>query len=107
MFKITDVSIVDLGVDHPSYFQGFGAGDEHEHAVYGIGTTATEAYDDALEAMCQSDHIDIESMPKASELMSVAGIDPDSAIPEFVDSPESDHSSELYYHIGIRYNLTQ
>jgi hypothetical protein len=46
--------IVDLGVDHPDYFQGFGVSfTRYDYCTYGIGDTAQEAYDDALDSMCQ------------------------------------------------------
>lgn len=83
--------IVDLGVDYPDYFQGFGtAFSRFNNAVYGIGHTAQEAYDDAVE---QVYHIDdaasVLRLPKR---------------PGFSGRVLKSDGENAYYHVGIRWN---
>ena len=57
---LADFQVVVLGVDFPSYFQGFGCSfTEFDHCTYGIGYTEAEALDDCIEMMCQSAGVDI------------------------------------------------
>lgn len=89
-----DYDIVDLGVDHPGYFQGFGTSfTRYAHSVYGVGDTAQDAYDDALEQMaCMPDSI-VESMPAACPFSGS------------VDHSDDDGElCEIYYHVGVRWN---
>ena len=83
--------IVDLGVHHPDYFQGFGTSiTPFDQSTYGIGHTAQEAYDDALESMAQSDCAAL-----------VLGDMPDDCP---FDGTVPDGYEDSFYHVGIRWN---
>lgn len=102
MRKVKDFEIVDLGIEFPDYFQGFGCVfTSYEHCVYGIGDNPREALEDCLEQMYGVDMADLErrireefgDMPDAPSVMDECGI-------------ADDGCYELpYYHVGIRYNL--
>ena len=56
MKKVTAYEVIDHGFEHPDYLQGCGtAYTEFEDCATGIGDTAREAYEDALDALAQSD----------------------------------------------------
>jgi hypothetical protein len=103
-----DFEIVDLGVDSPDYFQGFGVSfTDFEHCTYGIGDTAEEAYDDALEsvAQCEGTERIMALLPES------CGIDDavdhtghDCAQSDEDDESLIDEACNMYYHIGIRWN---
>ena len=91
--------IVDLGVDSPDYFQGFGTSfTPYEHCVVGIGDTASEAYQDALESVAQ-----FEDSARIMELLpDSCGID--NGVDHSDDDPDDDgEAPTFWYHIGIRW----
>lgn len=103
MQKVKEFEIVDLGIEFPDYFQGFGVcGTPYEHCVYGIGDNPQEALEDCLAQIPHDiDTADLErriqeefgAVPDTPSAMDECGIDPDNCY-------------ELpYYHVGIRYNL--
>lgn len=96
--------IVDLGVDHPDYFQGFGTSFiQYEHSTYGIGNTAEEAYQDALDSAAQFSpwaEIDLKAMP---EHCPFTGKVPDIKF----ESDEEAAESQNYYHVGLRWNTVK
>lgn len=97
MRYIKDFEIVNLGVEWPDYFQGFGTSfTKFDCAVTGIGDNASEAYDDALEMIAQ-EGTDVESMPKRP-----AGIRKSDKVP--AGSRRLEESP--FYYVGIRYNVT-
>lgn len=95
--------IVSLGIEFPDYFQGFGTSfTSFEHAVYGIGDTEAEAYDDACEMIAQSlTGAEFEALGLPDKWGSED--DPISENPDYQSEDENDPSS-AYYHVGIRYN---
>lgn len=96
---ITDFEIVDLGVQHPDYFQGFGTSFTRFTAcTYGIGNTAQEAYDDALDQMCDRDGVDVDTMPKKCPFNGAVTTHPD-------DTGMNDDYNQTCYHVGIRWKL--
>lgn len=94
--------IVDLGVNHPDYFQGFGVSyTQFNHCTYGIGDTAEEAYQDALDSAAQFSPwaaIDLEVMPEHCPFAGT--IDPD-------DVTNQTDNNDTYYHVGIRWNAIE
>jgi hypothetical protein len=94
--------IVDLGVWHPDYFNGFGVSfTKFEHGTYGIGDTAQEAYQDALDSAAQFSPwaaIDLDAMP---EHCPFSGSVPDV---ELDDDEKESGDYRSYYHVGIRWN---
>ena len=86
--------IVDLGVHRPDYFQGFGTSyTAFECSTYGIGDTAEEAYQDALDSAAQFSPwaaIDLAAMPEHCPF--------DGEVP---DERDEEH---VWYHVGIRWN---
>jgi hypothetical protein len=102
-----DYEIVDLGVDTPDYFQGFGVSyTPFEHCTYGIGDTAEEAYDDALEsvAQCEGTERIMALLPESCGIYdAVDHTDHD----ELSCCNEDDNDMwpcDVYYHVGIRWN---
>lgn len=122
MKKVSDYEVCDIGIEHSQYFQGFGTSfTNFDYAFYGVGETAREALDDCLEMIASSgDDIDIEDLEKRIL----------AEFPGFLDEKENEKHSvteylrrenpdewfdeegefmgeecELYYHVGIRYNL--
>lgn len=91
--------IVDLGVHYPDHFQGFGTSyTQFEHCTYGIGNTAEEAYQDALDSAAQFSpwaEIDLKAMPEHCPF--------EGAKDDHPDSGDEDHES-AWYHVGIRWN---
>lgn len=91
--------IVDLGVQYPDYFQGFGTSfTQYEHSTYGIGDTAEEAYQDALDSAAQFSpwaEIDLKAMPEHCPFEGAVDDHPDSA---------HENSESAWYHVGIRWN---
>jgi hypothetical protein len=93
---ITDFDIVDLGVHHPDYFQGFGTSfTKFEHSTYGIGDTAQEAYDDALDQMASMATCD--GMPSQCPFGGAVTTHPE-------DRGTNDDVNQTYYHVGVRWN---
>lgn len=97
---VTKFEIVDLGVDSPSYFQGFGYGmTEFDASVTGIGYDAVEAYDDALEQMATMG-VETDTMPKRPK-----GIRKSSKVLEHM-RPSAGFDEGSFYYVGIRYSQT-
>jgi len=93
MRKITEFEVVDLGIEYPDYFQGFGcAFTPFDHCAYGIGDNPAEALDDCLEMVAQQG-VDVEDLE--TRIKETEGEAPDSP-----SAPE-----EAYYHIGIRWRF--
>ena len=92
--------IVDLGVHHPDYFQGFGTSfTRFEHSVYGIGDTAEDAYQDALQQMAESylpHAIVLPELPEHCPFSGAVTTHPD-------DTGMNDDYNQQYYHVGIRW----
>lgn len=92
--------IVDLGVDHVDYFQGFGTSyTPFDHSTYGIGATAEEAYQDALDSAAQfspDSAIDLTAMPEHCPF--------EGEVDE--ESQDNEHNP-AYYHVGIRWNTPE
>lgn len=91
MKRVTEFEVVDLGIEHPDYFQGFGcAFTSFDNCDYGIGSNPAEALDDCLESIAQMgvDVEDLEARIRESE-----GEPPTTPVAQ----------EGAYYHIGIRW----
>jgi len=89
MKRVIEFELVDLGIDYPDYFQGFGcAFTGYDHCAVGIGGNPAEALDDCLEIIAQMGVEDLESRIKERE-----GEPPATPVAE----------GEAYYYIGIRW----
>jgi hypothetical protein len=92
---ITDFELVDLGIEYPDYFQGFGCSfTRFEHCAYGIGANPAEAIDDLLEQVA-SMGFDVDGLD--SRLLADADLQAWPETPQVEDD-------ESYYHIGLRWN---
>ena len=95
---IAKYEIVDLGIDHPDYFQGFGTSfTEFDHCTYGVGHNPESAFEDCLDML--------------ASMEGISGLDWEAFRNDIIGenkwvkfkSPKA--SGECYYHIGIRYSL--
>ena len=91
MKKVREFEVVDLGIDCPDYFQGFGcAFTSFDHCAYGIGENPAEALDDCLEVIAQMG-VDVEDLE--ARITEREGESPATPVAE----------GEAYYHLGIRW----
>ena len=124
MTKVTvlaDFSVVALGVESPSYFQGFGTSfTEFDHCTYGIGYTEAEALDDCIEMMAQSGNFDFTEECEKAIRAEYGKVDADTTVDDYLGRNDCDENDEdedgddcddcddcgedAYYHIGIRWN---
>ena len=89
MKKVTDHQILDHGVDGSQYFPGCGVSCTIYTEVYtGIGDSAHEALEDALEQAAMSDW-DVEGI--------INDLSKDITIPE-----DAEEESELHHFVSIR-----
>lgn len=90
--KIKAFEIINHGVDHPQYFQGCGVSlTEFDHVATGVGESAREAYDDAVEILAQ-DGYDVDKMPKR----------PSGISKETLDHTDEDDESQFYVSIRVK-----
>jgi hypothetical protein len=62
--KLIEYEIIDHGMEHSQYFQGCGTSHTRfTHVWTGIGDSAKEAYNDALDQMFMDDSEAAEKMP--------------------------------------------
>jgi hypothetical protein len=97
--------IIDHGIDHEQYFQGCGiAFTPYDHVVTGIGETAQEAYDDALEQMAMMGHEHWIALPAPEERFP----DTDASVESYLAYHQiEDHPDvcELHWYVSIRYKF--
>ncbi len=110
MSKITSFQVVDHGIEHAQYFQGCGtAFTEYDECVTGCGNDFSEALDDALESIAQSDanvddyllgriHTEITGHP-SSEFAATW--------PESACVPYWPNDNDCCYYVSIRYSVEQ
>jgi len=100
MKTVVEYEIVDHGFESSQYFQGYGiACTDFDDVATGIGETADEAWEDALDQLAQSDW-DTSSIKGKSKLsrQTVRGYLRSIGI-KF--DPDGD-GAETYYHLSIR-----
>jgi hypothetical protein len=87
MKKAAKYQVVDHGVESCQYFQGCGVSStEYDTCYTGIGDSAHEALEDALESAAQSDW-DVEGIPNT--------LSKEVVVPE-------DETGETHYYITLR-----
>ncbi len=118
---LADFQVVSLGVEFPSYFQGFGTSfTEFDHCTYGIGDTESEAFDDMIEMLAQSAGVDISDSDVERIRAEYGEIDADTTVDDYLGRNEEtdgdededsdgcndcdDGGEDAYYHVGIRWN---
>ncbi len=121
---LADFEVVSLGVDFPSYFQGFGtAFTDFEFCTYGIGDTEAEALDDCIEMMAQSGNFDFTDEVEQRIRAEYGACDAETTVDDIVgryeesdrdeDSEDDDCDDDAgyddggecgYFHVGIRWN---
>lgn len=90
--KISDFAILDHGIENNQYFQGCGtAFTRFDNVVTGCGSSAKEAFDDALESMAQMGF-------EASDELEAEG----NTLSTVMDVPEE--AEESYHYVSIRWN---
>lgn len=91
MKRVAEFEVVDLGIDCPDYFQGFGCSfTGYDNCAVGIGCNPAEALDDCLETIAQQD-IDVEDLE--ARILKSEGEPPATPVAE----------GEAFYHVGIRW----
>jgi hypothetical protein len=110
---ITDWEVVDLGIEHSQYFQGFGVcGTNFDNCTYGIGDDAREALEDAIEQMAGGSEIEMDwdqlekdILAKWPHFTNEKILKACSVTKYLEDSGEdTDEDCDIYYHVGIRWN---
>lgn len=112
--------VVDLGIDYPDYFQGFGCcHTEFSRSAVGTGDTPREALDNALEDVAQQDTtVDVDQLEHdivvrypgfadETQPSALATVLAEYHSEIIADSPEYDEFAESYdgnRYIGIRWN---
>jgi hypothetical protein len=101
--QITDFELVDIGVEHSQYFQGFGnCGTIYQNSCYGIGSDAREALDDCLENASQLTEYRTDWEALERDILNKY---PDFENAKLVKLTEVAADSEnIFYHIGLRWN---
>lgn len=104
--NVDTFQLLDHGEDGSQYFPGCGtAFTEYAECVTGIGDTAREALEDALESAAQND----ARFSAAQEAEMLSGLsNPDKSAFESLDHSEcdEDHSNDDWHHyVSIRYSL--
>ncbi len=110
MIKLNDFIVEELGVEFPSYFQGYGlwGKSDYQFCTYGIGDTEEEALDDCMEMMAQTCNFDFndEIEKRIRDKYGIA--DCKTTASEYLGVKEDkgfdDYSEYPYYHIGIKWN---
>ncbi len=110
MIKLDDFIVEELGVEFPSYFQGYGSWgkSDYQFCTYGIGDTEEEALDDCMEMMAQTCNFDFndEIEKRIRDKYGIA--DCKTTASEYLGIKEDkvfyDYSEYPYYHIGIKWN---
>ena len=108
MKTITDYEVVDLGVDYPDYFQGFGVScTPYWDCVCGIGDTPREALDDCLEQIATSYEIDVDALERSilADYPEFASVDQPSATEDMTEDEIGECYELPYWHIGIRWSM--
>ena len=115
--QVTAWELVDIGIEHPQYFQGFDTVfTDYTDCAVGVGQDPREALDDCLENLVQQDY-DVEELekqilakyPDFNNGKVCAGASVEAYLrkhsPESVDADtdEIDYDGcELWYYVGIR-----
>lgn len=94
--------IVNHGIEHSQYFQGHGVSfTRYTDCATGIGNTAGDALDDALEQLCMSGTITSEEGDAigASEDAAILYANQHTAHADC--DPENHEECELYWHVSV------
>lgn len=94
MTTVKDFEVVDIGIQYPDYFIGFGcANTSFYNSAYGVGNSAKEAVEDCLEIMYNC-NVDVEEFsPRLYEVTK--------DLPAYEVADDDDGA---YYCVGIRWN---
>lgn len=98
--KVSDYQIDDLGVEHSQYFQGVGVmGTKYDEVFTGIGDSAKEAVEDALDQMA-----DIYEIPEMLE-KDALGLSDKNEVQKFLEEADADEvpevAQELHYYVAV------
>jgi len=93
-----DFEIINHGYENSQYFQGCGVSfTSYTHVATGCGGNAKEAYEDAVEQLCQDPELD--SLDLANALPSrPRGIRARDKVP----AEYSGEDSDTYYYVSVR-----
>jgi hypothetical protein len=101
-----DFEVIDHGIEHSQYFQGCGVSHSRfTDVATGIGYSAHEAGQDALECAWFGEGIDPEECDGWKELEeTLAGL-PGDVLPGLEAEHQSDEGSEVWHHVSIRWRI--
>lgn len=108
---LADFQVESLGIDSPSYFNGYGtAFSDFEYSVYGIGDTEEEALEDCMEMMAQSAGFDWSEDVEKSIREAYGECDGSTTVADELGWTEeeaeevADSGEGCYFHVGIMWN---
>jgi hypothetical protein len=106
--NVADFEVLDHGEDGSQYFPGCGVyGSRFAHVTTGMGDTAADALEEALELMAQDD---VRPSKLQQAEMRRALSNPDKSAFESLDHSEcnEDHSGDDWNHyVSVRYNVRE
>lgn len=102
---VSDYQVIDHGEDGSSYFPGCGtAYTPFAHAVTGMGDTAREALEDALEQMAMNDHETTGSMEE--NMLSYLPTNPDVSAHDSLEPHDCEKDGcDWNHYVSVRYNV--
>jgi hypothetical protein len=106
---LSDFSVEFLGVESPSYFQGYGLGprSDYDACTYGIGNTEEEALDDCMEMMAQSAGFDFDEEVEKRIRAAYGDCDADTTVADYLgldeDADDDDCGESAFFHVGIKW----
>lgn len=104
MRLVSEIELVDYGVDNAQYFQGHGVSyTEYQHSALGVGDTFADAIENALEQLACDDFDSnaAEAMLKAEHGLEVW---PETINAHDGHNCEDDDACEMHYYVGLRWN---
>lgn len=108
-FNLTSYEIIRHGVDGSQYFQGCGTCfTDFDFVQTGIGSTEKEAFDDALECIATSESFTDGTFERIEKEVSESEIWDERDVQDVIGASDEDmEDSECYWHVSIRYNVTE
>ena len=105
-YIISDYQIIDYGIENSQYFSGITTyNTDYDFCIYDVAESQSEAFKNVINRIYeQHGNIEIDYNLLNNELKTMS----DEVEQELItDNELSNDCSDLYYHIGLLYNLTE